>query len=63
MENKQQSAVKEPKREDFRDEIDFELARIDYCYRTPDYRIQNIVQMMESQLLFKLGMNLSNKFY
>lgn len=57
-ENKQQkSIISEPKREDYKDDIDFELARIDYWYstKTPDYRIQNIVEMMETHLLCKLG--------
>ena len=55
--NQRETIVSEPKRENFKDQLDFELANIDYWFNTetPEYGIRNIVASMEARLNSKLG--------
>jgi hypothetical protein len=58
---KKSSLVREPKKEDFKNELEFDLARINYLFATksPDQSLQNMLKSMESSLLCKLGMLIS----
>lgn len=49
-----------PKREDFNDQIVFELALIDYwyCHYGKNHPLRSMVESMEANLRCKLGMTL-----
>ena len=50
-------AICEPKRGDYRTEIEFDLARVEYWLKTKgeNHPMNNMVKLMESSLLSKVG--------
>ena len=52
--NQQQTSIREPKRESFKNEMEFDLERIKYWYSTKDadHPLFNAIKSMESRLLY-----------
>ena len=59
--NYQPGLKSEPRREDFKNQIEFDLARINYWYENKgreDHPLWNVMQKMEANLRCKLGLNI-----